>query len=303
MKYYIGIDVGGSSIKSAIVDENGNLSSQSKVKTPETLDAFYEAIDTIANKAQKEKKIEGIAMSLPGAVDSDSGIIGGSSAVMYIHGPNIKKDVAHRTGLPVEIENDANCAALAEVWIGNASDVNDSMFVVCGTGIGGAVIKDKKIHRGVHLHGGEYGYEIMVFDEANHHFLTWSDVGSTINLVSRVAKRKQVAPETLSGEEIFDHSAEDPIYQEEVDRFYDYMAIGIYNLQYTYDPEVIIIGGGVSARDDLVDNINRHLDTIFQEIPIAHIRPQIRTCKYHNDANIIGAVYHFMTTKQQSSES
>ena len=73
------------------------------------------------------------------------------------------------------------------------------------------------------------------------------------------------------------------------------MAMGIYNLQYTYDPEVIVIGGGVSARDDLVDQINQRLDVIFKEIPIAHIRPIVRTCKYHNDANIIGAVYHFAT--------
>ena len=139
MKYYIGIDVGGSSIKVALVDEKGNISHNWKAKTPTSLERFYLLID-------------------------NTGIIGGSSALPYIHGPNIKKDLEIRTNLRVEMENDANCAALAEVWIGNASDVQDSMFVVSGTGIGGAVIKDKKIHRGVHLHGGEYGYEIMIFD-------------------------------------------------------------------------------------------------------------------------------------------
>lgn len=295
MKYYIGIDVGGSSIKAALVDEKGNISHNWKAKTPTSLERFYLLIDNIVNIATDKQQIEGIAMSLPGAVDSNTGIIGGSSALPYIHGPNIKKDLETRTNLRVEMENDANCAALAEVWIGNASDVEDSMFVVSGTGIGGAVIKDKKIHRGVHLHGGEYGYEIMIFDEVNKKFSTWSDVGSTIALVNRVAKRKNVYPSSLDGAEIFDHVAEDNIYFEEVDRFYYYMAMGIYNLQYTYDPEVIVIGGGVSARDDLVDQINQRLDVIFKEIPIAHIRPIVRTCKYHNDANIIGAVYHFAT--------
>lgn len=295
MKYYIGIDVGGSSIKAALVDENGNLSQHCKVKTPLSLEDFYLAIENIVVAMTNERHVEGIAMSLPGAVDSNTGIIGGSSALPYIHGPNIKKDLETRTHLRVEMENDANCAALAEVWIGNASDVEDSMFVVSGTGIGGAVIKDKKIHRGVHLHGGEYGYEIMIFDEVNKKFSTWSDVGSTIALVNRVAERKNIDPSSLDGVEIFDHVAEDSIYFEEVDRFYYYMAMGIYNLQYTYDPEVIVIGGGVSARDDLVDQINQRLDVIFKEIPIAHIRPVVRTCKYHNDANIIGAVYHFVT--------
>lgn len=295
MKYYIGIDVGGSSIKAAIVDENGNLNHQHQVKTPDCLDAFYEALETLVTQAQTSQQIEGIALSLPGAVDSESGIIEGASALPYIHGPNIKKDLEARCHLNVEMENDANCAALAEVWIGHASDANDSMFIVSGTGIGGAIIKDKKIHKGIHLHGGEYGYEIMAFDEKNKKFLTWSDVGSTIALVTRVAQRKNVPVESLDGKEIFDHVQDDIIYQEEVDRFYYYMAIGIYNLQYTYDPQVIVIGGGVSARNDLVDQINQRLDVILKEIEIAHVRPIVRACKYHNDANIIGAVYHYMT--------
>lgn len=295
MNYYIGIDVGGSSIKAALVDDNGQLSHHNKAKTPATLEEFYATIENLVTVIAKEQEVQGIALSLPGAVDSDTGIIGGASALPYIHGPNIKEDLEARTHLRVEMENDANCAALAEVWIGNASDVDDSMFVVSGTGIGGAVIKDKKIHRGKHLHGGEYGYEIMIFDEVNKKFKTWSDVGSTIALVNNVAARKGVDPQTLDGAYIFDHVAEDEIYFEEVDRFYYYMAMGIFNLQYTYDPEVIVIGGGVSAREDLVEQINKRLDVIFEEIDIAHVRPVVRTCRYHNDANIIGAVYHFVT--------
>lgn len=295
MNYYIGIDVGGSSIKAALVDDNGQLSHHNKAKTPATLEEFYTTIENLVTLIANGQEVQGIALSLPGAVDSDTGIIGGASALPYIHGPNIKEDLEARTHLRVEMENDANCAALAEVWIGNASDVDDSMFVVSGTGIGGAVIKDKKIHRGKHLHGGEYGYEIMIFDEVNKKFKTWSDVGSTIALVNNVAARKGVDPQILDGAYIFDHVAEDEIYFEEVDRFYYYMAMGIFNLQYTYDPEVIVIGGGVSAREDLVEQINKRLDVIFEEIDIAHVRPVVRTCKYHNDANIIGAVYHFVT--------
>lgn len=72
-------------------------------------------------------------------------------------------------------------------------------------------------------------------------------------------------------------------------------AIGIYNLQYAYDPEKIVIGGEISSRDDLLDAINQRLDKIFEYVTIAAIRPVVLTCQYHNDANMIGALYHFLS--------
>lgn len=295
MKTYIGIDVGGSSIKAALVDEKGGLSHPQKIKTPENLETFYQIVDELVKNYQKLSNPVGIALSMPGAVDCETGIIGGASAIPYIHGPNIKAELEARCQLRTEMENDANCAALAEVWIGNANDVNDSMFVVIGSGIGGAVIKDKKVHRGIHLHGGEYGYAIQAFDEENSSFQTWSDMGSTIALVNRVAKEKRISPETLEGTWIFEHVNDDETCRKHVNKFYYSLAVGIYNLQYIYDPEVIVIGGGVSAQPDLVEQINQRMDIILEKIEIAHVRPVIRTCKYHNDANIIGAVYHWMT--------
>ena len=150
----LGIDVGGTSVKYATCDEKGHLFDKGSFKTPDTLEDMYQAIETI----YKERDVDGIALSMPGAVASDEGVIYGASAINYIHGPNIKKDLEDRLQTRVELENDANCAALAEVWLGAAKDNQDCCFVVCGTGIGGAVIKDKKIHKGKHLHGGEFGY-------------------------------------------------------------------------------------------------------------------------------------------------
>ena len=144
----LGIDVGGTSVKYATCDEKGHLFDKGSFKTPDTLEDMYQAIETI----YKERDVDGIALSMPGAVASDEGVIYGASAIDYIHGPNIKKDLEERLQTRVELENDANCAALAEVWLGAAKDNQDCCFVVCGTGIGGAVIKDKKIHKGQHLH-------------------------------------------------------------------------------------------------------------------------------------------------------
>lgn len=292
MKQYLCIDAGGTSIKMGILDEMGNIKETTKVPTPSTLEDMYQAIE----KAYfKHAPLDGVALSMPGAVDSEKGVIGGSSAIDYIHGPLIKHDLQERLHVRVEMENDANCAALAEVWKGAASDVDDCCFIVSGTGIGGAVVKDRRIHKGVHLHGGEFGYMIAEFDFDTHEMRTWSDIGSTMAVVRAVAKEKGVDVASLDGKDIFDHYHDDPIYEKYVDKFYYVLANGIYNLQYAYDPQKIVIGGGVSVREDLLTELNQRLDFIFQHLTHAKVRPQVLTCQYHNDANLLGALYHFLT--------
>lgn len=292
MKRYLCVDVGGTSLKFGLLNADGEILETDSQKTPPTLNEFYDLIESILNKY---KDVQGLALSMPGAVDSEKGIIGGSSAIDYIHGPCIKDDLQKRFDMRVEMENDANCAALAEVWKGAASDVNDCCFIVSGTGIGGAVVKDKRIHKGEHLHGGEFGYMIAEFDFETHDMKTWSDVGSTMAVVREVARLKGVDKDTLDGKEIFDHYHDDPIYEKAVDKYYFVLANGIYNLQYAYDPQKIIIGGGISVREDLLDEMNQRLDFIFERFTHAKIRPTVLTCQYHNDANLLGALYHFLT--------
>lgn len=292
MKRYLCVDVGGTSLKFGLLNADGEILETDSQKTPPTLNEFYDLIESILNKY---KDVQGLALSMPGAVDSEKGIIGGSSAIDYIHGPCIKDDLQKRFDMRVEMENDANCAALAEVWKGAASDVNDCCFIVSGTGIGGAVVKDKRIHKGEHLHGGEFGYMIAEFDFETHDMKTWSDVGSTMAVVREVARLKGVDKDTLDGKEIFDHYHDDPIYEKAVDKYYFVLANGIYNLQYAYDPQKIIIGGGISVREDLLDEVNQRLDFIFERFTHAKIRPTVLTCQYHNDANLLGALYHFLT--------
>lgn len=294
MKCYLSIDVGGSSIKYGVVDEKANILKTESVKAPKSLEDMYQVFENAFLK-YKSYDLQGIALSMPGAVDSDTGVIGGSSAYDYIHGPNIKQYLEEKFNVRVEMENDANCAALAEVWKGAGEDVDDCCFIVCGTGIGGAVVKNKRIHKGKHLHGGEFGYMIADFDFDTKEMKTWSDIGSTVATLRAIAKDKNVDIETLDGREIFDHYHDDEIYEKYVDRFYYTLANGIYNLQYAYDPEKIIIGGGISARDDLLVEVNKRLGVIFGKFSHAKIKPVVLTCCYHNDANLIGALYHFLT--------
>ena len=143
MRNFMVFDIGGSSAKWSIINEEGMIIKSDKIKIPHTADEFFNNLSTVTNNLKSEYDLKGIAISAPGAVDSDTGMIGGASAIPYIHGPNFKEILKNSTGLNVEIENDANCAALGECWLGAGKDNKALALVVCGAGLGGAIVKDQ----------------------------------------------------------------------------------------------------------------------------------------------------------------
>lgn len=295
MRNFMVYDIGGSSVKWSVMTESGEFLKSGKIQIAETINEFFLRLANNVNEFKGEFNLQGIAISAPGAVDSKSGIIGGASALPYIHGPNFKEILLEMTGLTVAIENDANCAALGECWLGAAKDSMDSAFVVCGTGIGGAIVKGKRIHTGVHKHGGEFGYCLVDIDIKNNKYLSWSKAGSTYAMAKFIADRKGISMDNFDGLkafQLFDNG--DEIAIEEVDRFFKYMAIGIFNIQYTYDPEVIVIGGAISEREGFIEVINKKLDELLKSNSDATIKPVIRKCQYGNDANKLGALYNFL---------
>ena len=293
VKNYIVFDIGGTAVKWSVIDEIGSILTSGKIEIAPTIEMFFERLIERVNISKSEYNVAGIAISAPGAVDSKTGVIGGASALPYIHGPNFKEILKKATGLEVEIENDANCAALGECWLGSASDNQDCAFVVCGTGIGGALIKNRQLHVGINKHGGEFGCCIVDFDPNDEiKFKTWSTVGSTVALARNVSKRLN---REVSGIEVFDlANAGNEVALEEIDRYYYYMAIGIYNIQYNYDPEVIVLGGAISEREEYIDQINQHIDVIMKENTNGKIKPIIKRCQKGNDANKLGALYNFL---------
>lgn len=296
MKNYIAFDIGGSSVKFGVINEIGEILDKGSFETPkEEFDILISKMVNVIDTYRTDIKLEGIALSCPGAVNNEEGVIGGASAVQYIHGPNFRNILKEATDLEVSIENDANCAALAEVWQGAAKDNNDVLFLVCGTGIGGAVVKDKKLHLGPNLHGGEFGYMIMESDMEKGIVRNFSEVASTFSIVRRVAEYKNIDTSEIDGKKIFDMAKEgDKDCVRAINEFYYKLALGIFNLQYVYDPEVIVIGGGISVREDLVQCINEKLELILKQAEIAKVMPTVKKCIYSNDANLIGAVYNFI---------
>jgi predicted NBD/HSP70 family sugar kinase len=297
MNYYAVFDVGGSAIKYALMDESGGFIEKSSIETPkEGINVLIDTIDLIVTGYQQRKELSGIALSLPGAVDVEKGHVEGFSAIPYLHGPNIQQLLQDRTNLPVELENDANCAGLAEGWTGAAKDVKDYICIVIGTGIGGALVIDKKVRRGKNLHGGEFGYMILEDYLDKPLGEMWSGLGSTGALVKRVAKRKGVELSLLNGEKIFemaDHG--DSEVQDEINKFIKRLAVGILNLQYVIDPEKILVGGAISQREDLIENLNETLSQMKSNAHRLHV--QVEKCQFGNDSNLIGALFHFLQRK------
>ena len=110
----------------------------------------------------------------------------------------------------------------------------------------------------------------------------------------RLVQNHLLRTELLDGKEVFDQADNNEVYKKYVDEYYRTLAMGIYNLQYAYDPSMIIIGGAISSRSDLLDKVNEQLDIIFSQLTHAHVRPNIKVCQFGNDANLIGATYHYI---------
>jgi predicted NBD/HSP70 family sugar kinase len=281
------LDIGGTSIKYALFSD-GKLGLQAAFPTPNTRARFDEKLTEIVEAFKQNEKIDGVAISSPGAVNKATGVIEGASALPYIHNFNIHSEFEKRFKLPVSIENDANCAALAEVKFGAAKGLSDVLFLVLGTGVGGAIVLDGKIHHGKHLFAGEFGFMLMDNEQS------FSSLGTAVNMASRYNAR---TGENLSGKAVFEQAfAGNEIAKEEMDIFLYNVAKGIFNLTYSFDPECVIIGGGVSSADWLIPELRRQLQKIMEISKIAPFMPEIVPCYFQNNANLIGAAVDFATT-------
>lgn len=280
------IDIGGTTIKIATW-KNQKLIDEHAVETPKTLEEFYETLTTEVNKIKEKTNIEGVGISAPGSVDPDSGVIGGTSAIPYIHNFDIVSELEQRFNLPVAIENDANSAALGELADGSGKNCKSMAFFVIGTGIGGAIILDQKIWHGAHLYGGEFGYMLV---DGN----TLSALGSPIQLAKRYNDK---TGKNLSGKEVFELADQgDEVARQERHTMLHALAVAIFNIQHAFDPEKVILGGGISNNPKLLPLLNQELHDLLAKLDNdANLMPQLSICELKSEANLRGAVYNFET--------
>lgn len=302
------VDLGGTAIKLGYW-QNGRLQKLSPVPTPESLDGYYQAlVDTKGKVEQQYGPVEGVAISSPGAVDQQTGVIGGASAIPYIHNFPIQQALEEHLGVPVTIENDANCAGLAECQFGAGRDGDSMLMLVIGSGIGGAVIFNNHIWHGAHLSGGEFGY--MLAQHPAHHGLTLS------NMCSPVAMAKAFSAKTgqaYTGKEVFDLASEgNEDAKAAVNVLVENLASVIYNLQYSFDPDRIVIGGRISRNPHLLPMLDQAGDAIREKITANElkvngtkfdlIRPDLAVSQFHADGNLLGALVNYYQMRGLSED-
>ena len=294
---YLVFDMGGTFIKYGILDGDGNILEKSKIPTVNDRQKLLTSMQEIYFK-YKDRNLNGIAMSVPGLVDVEKGIMHTSGAITSLEGIHMAEELsALCDNIKVSVENDGKAAALAEAWIGAAKDVPNCCVLGFGTGIAGATIIDKKAIRGNHLIAGEASWYPISYDRKANNIRSFMDY-STYGVVKQVEVALGKEKGTMSGEEVFQlyEEGNEAVTEIMKDWFY-VIAVQCYNLSLIVDPDVICIGGGVSANPLFIQGIKDAVHEIFlagrHGKQFSFIEPKVVKCQFDNGSNLIGALYNF----------
>lgn len=319
----LAMDFGGSSIKYAVVNEQAELEQTGSAPAP--LGSVEEFVDSVEKLyLQYHDEISGIALSLPGVIDAETGEHHGSGVYQdLLAGKNVKELISARCPVKVAVENDGKCGALAEAWKGALAGVKDGAVLVLGSGIGGGVIVNGKVHRGYNFTAGEFSFLLTGRDRSIMD-AAWMSVGM-LGVTYQTCKRKNLdfsvqdagdviasfdqmlgdrypkfdqPPQKIKadGKQFFQWLEEGDrdvteIYQE----FLHSLAILVENIQICLAPQRIVIGGGLSKAQRLLPDLNRELEQLCTDCNISQaMRPEICNSRYLNECNLLGAVYNYI---------
>lgn len=282
-KYGFGVDVGGTTIKMGFFETSGKLIDKWEIKTDisnggeNILSDIAKAIDNkLAQEGISKNDVQGVGVGVPGPVNSKGIVLKCVNLGWGVF--NVEEELASLTGLKVKAGNDANVAALGEMWQGAGKGSEDMVMVTLGTGVGGGIIVDGKVIAGANGAGGEIGHITVNDDEIEAcncgQYGCLEQYTSATGIV-RMAKRKLAktdeetslrAVEELSAKIIFDEAKKgDKIAGELVEELGKILGSTLSNIAAVTNPEVIVIGGGVSkAGQILIDTIHKHfIESVF----------------------------------------
>lgn len=306
----IGIDIGGTNIGAGLVDENLNIVYSSETPTNKEKgydfieDKIISIIEELISKGKSmNKDIDSIGIGIPSITDLRGDNIIYSANLNWKNVP-LGKNLRKRFNMKINIENDATVAGIAENRLGASKGYKDSVFITIGTGIGGGIIINNKIHLGSHGVGSEIGHTIV---GENFYDCNCGNNGCLETFSSSTAMKNFIIKELKAGNrdtilldkisKLEDIDAKlifqsgimgDKLANEAIDRMVKYLTIGISNIINTLDPEIIVIGGGVAkAGDYLLNKINALLPRyiLFKELDYG----KVKLTELGNNAGIIGA--------------
>lgn len=280
------LDIGGTSIKSGIyrngiLEEKKETPTQAKLGGAHVMEKAIEILHTYSG-------FERIGISTAGQVDSSKGIIRyANSNIPGYTGTDVRGIIEKEFGVPVAVENDVNAAALGEACFGAGRDFDDFLCLTYGTGVGGAIVINKKIYTGACFSAGEFGAILIHPEDRNPEEDMFSGCyeryASTTALVKKV---QNIFPELDNGRAIFARINE-PEIQKLVDEWVDEIICGLTSLIHIFNPSCIVLGGGVMKQEYILDKLEKRL---YNNIMSSFRNVRVKTASLGNDAGMLGAV-------------
>lgn len=298
MNQYLAVDVGGTNIKYALMNEDGSIVEKGEYPTPleDGLDGFLDSLQEVYH--HYDGKVKALVMSAPGRIDSSTGYFYTSGALRYIDHTDLTAKMKGRIPVPFAVENDAKSAALAELWMGSMKGVQNGVVMTVGTGIGGSVIIDGKLYRGSSFAAGEFSGIPVRWDHTVYQLNEmWAIENSVGRLVSDYAGRIGADAKKLNGRILFEAAEKgDQNALDAIDAWCGTLAAGIMGIQFVLDVEKVAIGGGISRQPLLIQSLRRALHTYYDAVVgmMPASIPEVVPCTFGNDANLIGALYHYL---------
>ncbi len=312
--YYIGVDLGGTNIAIGIVDENGKILKKASVPTR----AEREADEIIRDMADLAKKlcdecgisvsdVEYAGVATPGTADSATGVVVYANNLPFLRYPLAAKLQEFLGVKKVLIENDANAAAKGEVACGASKGHKNSVMITLGTGLGGGIVIDNKIYSGFNFSGAELGHTVLEFNGkpcSCGRCGCWEAYSSATGLIKMTKEKMLECRDSVmwemcdgnidnaGGRTAFDAMRKgDKAGSEVVDMYIAYLGAGIVNMINIFQPEVLVIGGGVCNEKEY---LTKPLQAIIDREQYSRNNPEelktkIRIAELGNDAGIIGA--------------
>ena len=291
------VDIGGTFIKYACMKEDMSILTKGKVETPKK--DREQLIETIVKIYDEMPDVSGIAISMPGIIDSENGYCAMGGALRYNDDFYLRHSLYQRCPVKIYIENDAKCAAMAEAAVGSLKDVEDGFVLIFGTMIGGGFIKNHKLHKGKHFSAGEVSYITTVRDGQASYETVWGNRCGTPYLCKLYAEKKDIDSEKVDGILVFDAvNKGDADAVECLQQFTKEIAVQLFNIQTVLDPERFAIGGGISAQPIFIEYIKNNLKALYAKCAYHVPHAEVVSCKFQNDANLIGALQCFLAAEQ-----
>jgi glucokinase len=278
----LGVDMGGTKTYGAVSDLGGNVIDEAEVNrhggsSEDSFEGLTTVIDTLlASPKVAGRRVRGIGVGAPGVTLPRQGVVQWAYSLHWNNFP-LKNRLEERYPLPITVDNDVNLAALGELWFGAGQNVQNMVLVAIGTGIGAGIIIDGALYRGAHEASGEIGNLIPGKEFLGQNFQEFGaleSVASGTGIVRRAQSHvsEQRGSESLGdllAEEVFEAARQSQAWASEIiDEAVDYLAIAIANLAVSFDPELIVLGGGVShSADFLVEPILRRIDGTIPTLP------------------------------------